>query len=75
MIETAVVIANWNGKSFLKDCFDLLLAQTFQNFKIFFIDNGSSDGSADFVEKEYLKNGFSGRVEIIKKGSKKAPSK
>ena len=66
MIETAVVIANWNGKGFLKDCFDSLLAQTFQNFKIIFVDNGSSDGSADFVEKEYLKNGFSGRLEIVK---------
>lgn len=53
MINTAIVIANWNGKKYLKDCFDSLLAQTCQNFKIIFVDNGSSDGSADFVREKY----------------------
>jgi len=53
MIEVAVIIANWNGKKYLKDCFDSLLAQTYQNFKIIFVDNGSTDGSADFVRENY----------------------
>jgi len=53
MIETAVIIANWNGKKYLKDCFDSLAKQTYQNFKIIFVDNGSSDDSVDFVERNY----------------------
>lgn len=53
MIKTAVVIANWNGKKYLKDCFDSLSAQTYKNFKIVFVDNGSEDESADFVRKNY----------------------
>jgi len=53
MIETAVIIANWNGKKYLKDCFDSLQRQTYQNFKIIFVDNGSEDGSAEFVRENY----------------------
>jgi GT2 family glycosyltransferase len=53
MTEIAVVIANWNGKKYLKDCFESLLVQSHQNFKIVFVDNGSSDGSVDFVRKNF----------------------
>jgi len=53
MIEFAAVIANWNGKKYLKDCFDSLLIQTHKDFKIVFVDNGSIDGSADFVKENY----------------------
>jgi glycosyltransferase involved in cell wall biosynthesis len=52
-VNTAIVIVNWNGKKYLKDCFDSLLAQTCKNFKIIFVDNGSSDDSADFVREKY----------------------
>jgi GT2 family glycosyltransferase len=55
MIEASVVIANWNGKKYLKDCFDSLLNQTRKDFKIVFVDNGSSDGSTDFVREKYPK--------------------
>jgi hypothetical protein len=53
--KTAVVIANWNGKKYLKDCFESLWVQTYRNFKIVFVDNGSSDGSVDFVRENFPK--------------------
>ena len=53
MIETAVIVANWNGKKYLKDCFDSLAKQTYQNFRIIFVDNGSKDDSVGFIEKNY----------------------
>jgi len=53
MAETAVVIANWNGKKYLKDCLESLRGQSYRNFKIIFVDNGSVDGSADFVGKKF----------------------
>lgn len=53
MIDTAIVIANWNGKKYLKGCFDSLRAQTCKNFKIIFVDNGSDDGSVKFVREKY----------------------
>lgn len=51
--DTAVIIVNWNGKQFLPKCFDSLRSQTYQNFEIFFIDNGSTDGSLEFVHQHY----------------------
>jgi hypothetical protein len=53
MIETAVIIANWNGKKYLKDCFDSLRAQSCKDFKIILVENGSKDGSEDFVREKY----------------------
>lgn len=58
MIDTAVVIVNWNGKKYLKDCFNSLGRQTDQDFKVIFIDNGSEDDSIDFVKNNYLETNF-----------------
>lgn len=48
-----VVIPNLNGMSYLKDCLDSLMNQSRQDFSIILIDNGSQDGSADYVETHY----------------------
>lgn len=58
MIDTAVIIVNWNGKKYLKDCFDSLGRQTNQDFKVIFVDNGSDDDSIDFVKRNYLEIRF-----------------
>jgi GT2 family glycosyltransferase len=52
--KTAIVVPNWNGKDSLSECLDSLLVQT-QSAQIIVVDNGSLDGSADFVEKNYPK--------------------
>jgi GT2 family glycosyltransferase len=49
----SVVIPNWNGKKFLADCIDSLKEQTFLDFEVILVDNGSTDGSAEFVEERY----------------------
>jgi GT2 family glycosyltransferase len=49
----SVVIPNWNGKRFLEECIDSLKAQTFRNFETILVDNGSTDGSAQFIEDKY----------------------
>lgn len=48
-----VVIPNLNGMKYLKDCLDSLRAQSRQDFSVIMIDNGSEDGSADYVESCY----------------------
>jgi GT2 family glycosyltransferase len=52
-LHTAIVIVSWNGRRYLKDCFETLAAQRNKNFKVIFVDNGSKDDSVDFVEKNY----------------------
>jgi GT2 family glycosyltransferase len=49
----AVVILNWNGRHFLERCLRTLRAQTFQDFEIVLVDNGSSDGSVPFVRERF----------------------
>lgn len=53
IIDTAIVIVNWNGKKFLETCLGSLKNQTYQDFKIILVDNGSDDGSINFMEERY----------------------
>jgi GT2 family glycosyltransferase len=49
----SVIIPNWNGKRFLEECIDSIKAQTFQDFETILVDNGSMDGSVQFVQEKY----------------------
>jgi GT2 family glycosyltransferase len=49
----SVIIPNWNGKHFLAECIDSLREQTFRDFETILVDNGSTDGSAEFADKRY----------------------
>lgn len=49
----SVVIPNFNGRKFLAECLDSLKAQSYKEFEIIVVDNGSSDGSAGFIKKNY----------------------
>jgi GT2 family glycosyltransferase len=60
MKDTAIIIANWNGKEHLEKCLQSLAHQTYKDFKIILVDNGSVDGSVFFVEKNYPE------IELIK---------
>ncbi len=51
--KVSIIIPNWNGKRFLEECFDSLQRQTFANFEVIFVDNGSTDGSGDWMESRY----------------------
>jgi len=48
-----VIIVNWNGRHLLPDCLKSLRAQEFKEFKTILVDNGSSDGSIDWVRGCY----------------------
>ncbi|MBX9570777.1 MAG: glycosyltransferase family 2 protein [Candidatus Obscuribacterales bacterium] len=49
----SVVIPNWNGKKFLKGCLDSLIQSSYGQIEIVIIDNGSHDGSVEFLEENY----------------------
>lgn len=49
----SVIVVNYNGQSFLKDCFDSLLHTTYPAVEILMVDNGSTDDSVPFVEQNY----------------------
>jgi GT2 family glycosyltransferase len=49
----SLVIPNWNGLAHLADCLDSVHAQTMQPTETIIVDNGSSDGSVEFVMSRY----------------------
>ena len=51
----SIIVLNWNGKRFLKECFDSLSVQTASNFEMIMVDNSSKDGSVDFARNNYPK--------------------
>ena len=54
-MQYSIVIVNWNGKEHLEECLDSLYKQTFKDFEIIIVDNGSTDGSKEFIRKNYPK--------------------
>lgn len=45
----SVIIPSWNGLEFLKTCLPSLKKQTFKNFEVIVVDNGSTDGSSSYI--------------------------
>lgn len=45
----AIIIPNWNGKKYLPSMLDSILAQSFEDFRVFVIDDQSTDGSTDVI--------------------------
>lgn len=52
--KISVLVPMYNRKHYIARCIDSLLDQTFQDFEIIICDDGSTDGSADFVVKHYI---------------------
>lgn len=48
-----VVIPNWNGIHLLVHCLDSLRQQTWQEFSVTVVDNGSIDDSVSVLERDY----------------------
>lgn len=48
-----VITLNYNGKKFLDKLFESLKDQTYKKIRVTMVDNGSSDGSADYVEEKF----------------------
>jgi GT2 family glycosyltransferase len=58
--KVAIVILNWNGKAWLEKFLPSVVATRYQNINFIVADNGSTDDSISFLQKNYP------QVEIIK---------
>lgn len=52
-MKASIIIPHLNGKHHLDDCFQSLRRQTFSDFEIILVDNGSTDGTQEFVRTHY----------------------
>lgn len=53
-IDVSVVVPVYNSEAYLKECVDSIIHQTLKNIEIIFVDDGSTDRSAEILE-EYRK--------------------
>ncbi len=53
MKNVAVLVINYNGKKYLDSCLKSLQSQTYKDFEVYLIDNGSSDGSVEYVRRNF----------------------
>ncbi len=67
--QATVIIPNYNGLQFLGVCVDALERQTCRDFEILVVDNGSTDGSVEWLKAQGIpaifldrNTGFSGAV-------------
>jgi GT2 family glycosyltransferase len=51
--RVAVVIPSWNGRELLAGVLPTLFAQTFRDFRAVVVENGSSDGTAEWLAEEW----------------------
>lgn len=49
----SVIIVNYNGRHYLRDCFEALKSGEYRNIEYILVDNGSSDGSLAFMREHY----------------------
>lgn len=46
----SIIIPVYNAAKYIKQCMDSILRQSYQDFKVILVDDGSSDGSASMLE-------------------------
>ena len=49
----SIIIVNYNGKSYLEQCFKSLEKINYENYEIILVDNNSTDDSIQFIKRNY----------------------
>jgi GT2 family glycosyltransferase len=49
----SIVLLNWNGEKYIKDCIESIINQTYKNIEYIIVDNGSTDLSLDIISEKY----------------------
>ncbi len=63
MKKVSAIIVNWNGKNETMDCIQSLLDQDHPDVEIIVSDNGSTDGSIEFLQER-----FSNSIRLLENG-------
>jgi len=49
----SIIVVNWNGRAYLRQCLSSLAAQTYPSKEIVVVDNGSTDGSVAWLAAHF----------------------
>ena len=64
MAQVSIIVPVYQVEKYLRQCIDSILAQTFTDFELILVDDGSKDQSGQICE-EYAR--MDGRVQVIQK--------
>ena len=53
MPRVTVIVPTYNGVRYLLPCLESLRAQTYRDFAVLVVDDGSTDGTATLLAREY----------------------
>ena len=63
-VTLSIIVPVYNVCGYLRDCIDSILAQSFTDFELILVDDGSTDGSGEICD-EYVKR--DSRIKVIHK--------
>ncbi len=66
-IRFSVVMPTYNRLGLIEKAIESLLAQTFQDFELIIVDDGSTDGTEDVLRRQYKKEIRSGKIRYFYK--------
>lgn len=73
-MKISIITVVYNGKTYLKDCIESIINQSYEDIEYIIIDGGSDDGSLDLIDqyKQYVRHFISekddGLYDAINKG-------
>ncbi len=70
--RVSVIVINYNGYALLKNCLNSILKNTYLNYEIIVVDNGSTDNSAENIKKDFSKS--LKKISIIKLNKNYGPA-
>ena len=73
-IPFSIIMPTYNRKHCIKKAIDSLLTQTYQNFELIIIDDGSTDGTEEYLTEIYKEEIKKERIRIIKLPKKRGVS-
>ncbi len=53
MAKVSIIIPNWNGEGYLKECLESLMKIDYDNYFVIIVDNGSIDNSIQMIRKNF----------------------
>lgn len=68
MPKVSFVITAYNNKEIIGECLKSVVKQNYKNFDLCVVDDCSSDGTAEFIEKNFKK------IKVIRKAQQSGPS-
>jgi len=71
--RVSVIIANYNGKDFLCRCLDSVFKNSYDNYEVIVVDNGSTDGTVSSLREKFREN--AGKIKYVELERNVGPAK